>query len=692
MGKKQKKLHKDLERLLRGNRYWEWLALIDQGGLADQYPEQYETAWRTLIRKALRTPGAFDEFCERAQGLRRPARTRDRTLLPDYGFLMDLREFIRGKSEAGDLAPSNGLSPPARALRERAVSLDRDAFPEAAVRKLLKPFVENPRHVTKRQYHELAKVLKDSSMEQPVRDLGWMLVRLREMTGKQALEARPDLHPDDEFRNLDARCATIAGSLPAPLAAILFLPFCLRLTDFIAALPPERFGSRVSCLIPSLTFLFPLMAGEKAEAVQKELSFCGSGAEAIGASTERLDKAGFEDQVRMLGALRKAVKEQQPESSGPDPFSSLFEDEERRDPRRGALLALYEQVLGEIEQRKGSLGLRERRELAAVMDKIGAEDLPFLIEDHEDANQLAGLLGRFMRAGCLGKRTALLALMAAKRSRSPGLERSAAEVLNGDGPIEREDLLWILHEFSDLYLPRLRTLAPVMDRLIQAPHLWNLLIPELLSSVESCLITDAIMGRSRLARMLPQGMGVDGGRAAREIRDEVRQLGDAYLQLEPLQAFLSCFPKGWTREGFLCWLAYLRRTGNLVPYLVEKVENLAEMLEEDPIPFPFGMGHMLDLVMDQFAVLARFLTEHADDFERMDLDAARKILLPILPLAGGIPQGEALFIKVHNVLEKRSLDGDEAARPLADLILNHLRILARPRKASGRRRPGRRRS
>lgn len=688
MGKKQKKVRKDLERLFRGNRYWEWLTVIDQERLADQYPEQCETVWKTLIRKALRTPSGFDEFCERARGLRPPARTRDRTLLPDYGFLMDLREFIAGNGEAGVRASSNGLSPPARMLRERAAGLDRDAFPEAAVRRILKPFLERPGEVTIRQYNELAKALKISSLQVPVRDLGRMLVRLRKLTGRQPMKARLDLHPDDEFRNLDAEYAAIAGSLPASLAGILLLPFCRRMADFIAGLPPERFANRVSGLISSLRFLFPLMAGGKAEAVKTELSFCGCGVEAVVTSVKKLEKTGFEDDVGMLGLLRMALKEQQPGRSGPDSFFSLFEDEKPGNPQE-ALFTLYERVLGEIERRQGSLGPRERRELAGVMDRVGAEDLPFLIEDAADADQLTGLLGRFMRAGCLGKRTGLLALMAGRRSRSPVLERSAAEVLSNLGPLEREDLQWVLHEFHALFLPRLRALAPIMDRMGQ-PGLWDILLTELLRGTESFLIAGTIMARSRLpsiahvARADSDATGV--------IRDEVRQLGGTYPQLEPLRAFLSCFPEGWTREGFVRWLTYVRQTGNLAPYLAEEVGNIAALLEEHLMPFPFGAEQTVNLILDQLAVLAGFMKEHADDFGSMDLDAAGKILRSLLLIAEIIPQGEGLFLKIYNVLEKRSLEGDGAARPLADLVLERIRTIARPMKTSGRRRRGRRRS
>jgi hypothetical protein len=299
-----------------------------------------------------------------------------------------------------------------------------------------------------------------------------------------------------------------------------------------------------------------------------------------------MEAAGFEDHVAMLGALRKAMKEQRPDNGESDPFFSLFEDEEQAGPRRETLFALYRKVLEGIERRQTSLTQRERRELAEVMDRFGAEDLPYRIGDPEDAKGLADLLGRFMRAGCLGKRTALVALMAGRRSRSPGVARSAGEILNETGPLQREDLIWVLHEFRDLFLPHLRTLAPVMDRLNQSPILWGILIPELLRDLESSLIAETGMKGNRLPGMPAEGLMAHGD-AHVLMRDELKHLGEVYPQLEPLRTFLSCFPKGWNREGFLRWLTYVRGTVNFVPYLVEKVSAIEGILEEGPLPFPF---------------------------------------------------------------------------------------------------------
>jgi hypothetical protein len=692
VGKKQKKARKDLERLLRSGQYWEWLTMVDQGALADQFSGQYELAWHTLIRKALRTEQGFEEWCEKAPPLRRPVRARDQTLLADYAFLMGLRDFLEGKKDACAMAPLKGLSPPARALREGMLKLDRDAFPETAIPRLLKPFLDKPKSVTRRHYNELAKALKGSSMEKPVQDLGVMLAQLRALTGKRSPKNPPGVLIDDRFYSLDNRCMTLGRSLPDSLSLLLTLPLCWQLADFIGALPPSYFTERVAALASSMPFLFPRMAGEKAKAVNRALSFTEENfgqARSISGLEEALEKAGFEDQVKMLGIVRRSVRRNgTPEDLDLDPFEGLFEREEEPQDRR-ALRLTYDALLTAIEGRKHALGMKERRELAAVMDRIGAEDITFLMGSPDDTNRLAHLLMRFIRAGCAGKRLSLLALVAGRRSRSRDLERLGCESLKESGSVEKTDLRWFLDRFRALYFPHLRAMIPVLDLLGADQDLWDLVVSELVEGAESALLSDAAMERSPLFRALSADGAGPEWKMGSTLRRELSGLG-GYPQVDPLRAFVNCFPKGFVKGGFYCWLTHLRQEGRHVPWLIERVKSIGEALEGPDILL--GVAPIQNVLRDELADVVRFLAEHADDFVRMDAEAAWKILLPLLPHVEGAPHGSSLLLKTLNVFQKRAHEGDTRAARLSDAIMETLRVLrgrvGRPRGGRrGRRRP-----
>jgi hypothetical protein len=691
VGKKQKKVRKDLERLFRTNRYWEWLAIVDQRELAGQLSGPYEMAWHTLIRKALRTAQGFEEWCEKAPTLRRPVRARDQSLLPDYTFLMGLWDFLEGKKNARDMTAPKGLSPPARALCEGVSHIDPDGFPETAIRRLLRPFVEKPQSVTRRQYNELAKALKSSSMEKPVREMGGMLAQLREITGKRAVGSPPDARLDDRFSNLDEMCAMLGRSLPGPLSMLLTLPLCWRLADFIAELPSPYFSERVARLASSMPFLFPRMVGEKAEAVNRALSFTGKGFEQA-QSFARLggppEKAAFEDQVKMLGVLRRSVRQKEtPEDLELDLFEELFvEDEEPQEQR--ALRLTYEAILEGIELRKKSLGMKERRELAAFMDRIGAEDIPFLMGGPDDANQLASLLMRFIRAGCAGRQLSLLALVAGRRSRTHDLERSAREILKESGPMEKTDLRRFLERSKDLYFPHLSAMIPVFDLLGEDQDLWDLVVSELVEGAESAILADVAMDRSPFFwAFRTEGAGFERTMGS-ALRKELNGLG-AYPQIEPLRAFMNCFPKGFVKGGYYCWLTYLRQERRHVPWLVEKVPTIGGALEVPDIVF--DVKPIQNVFRDQLADVVRFLTEHADDFAHMETEAAWKILFPLLPHAAKAPHGGALLLKTLDIFEKRAHEGDEGAARISAAISGTLRVLrGRVRRPRGGRKERRR--
>ena len=400
VAKSRKKARKELDRLLRSEKYWEWLCLVEKEDLAGQYREQMDQAWRSVTRRALRRVSGFEEFCQEARRLKKPPTGRDRSLLADYAFLLGLDALLQSGEKPEHLALSKDLSPAARALRERISALEGAPFSEARLEKLLKPFIETPCKVARRHYGQLAKSLAGTSMERPVRELGEHLATLRSLTGKSASRRMQQPSFWEEMEDLDVFCAALSERLPATFFQVLVHPLAWQLADFIGALPPAGFTQRVSRALSALPFLFPLASGDRHPTVARELTLTGANRSlplSVTQVEERLHQAPFEEQVRLLGVLRLAVKRQDQEER-PHSFLDFFAEPEQPIQQK-ALRAVYEKVLEGIEARLPAIGPRDRRELTRVMDAVLAEDVPYLLDEPAEHGQMAQVLERFMRRG-----------------------------------------------------------------------------------------------------------------------------------------------------------------------------------------------------------------------------------------------------------------------------------------------------
>ena len=274
--------------------------------------------------------------------------------------------------------------------------------------------------------------------------------------------------------------------------------------------------------------------------------------------------------------------------------------------------------------------------------------------------------------------------MTTRRSRSLVLERAAHELLKSSGPLEEAELRWALEEFRPLYLPYLRALGPLLDYLPGEQTIWDGLFFQLATAIEHFLLAGAAMQRSPWSADFGPKTA-DWDQADRDLlRRDTQELA-RYSQLVPLTGLLTCFPQGYTHEGFLCWLKHLRATGKYFPYVAAKSEQLAVHLEDPDLHL--GMGSVLaQLAWEQMNILCAFLLKQMDDIRHMDSEALGRVLRPLLPHAARVPQGRSLLLKIYRLLEERAGSGDESADRLVEPVLQLLMLMGRTPSRKPRRR------
>ena len=120
----QKRFKKELGKMLSAGRYWEWLEILEKESVVAEFRREWQEAWQTLARRALRDPQHMEEFLSRSRALRQ------RPDISEIKFLSLLKEFIEKDEEGEKLASLKGLSFPGEAIRRQAMSWENDLFPE----------------------------------------------------------------------------------------------------------------------------------------------------------------------------------------------------------------------------------------------------------------------------------------------------------------------------------------------------------------------------------------------------------------------------------------------------------------------------------------------------------------------------------------------------------------------------------
>jgi hypothetical protein len=150
---KKKRVAKEIDKLWRHAKYWDWLRLVEQEGLVQAQLPQWQEAWRHLCRWALRLPGHLEEFWQHLTELKN---------IPDYPdivLLRQLKDFLEDKDVRPAIAALTGLSPAAQLFRENLLSWSWDAAQDKKIGRVLKILINQPEKVTGRTFTELGRLL-----------------------------------------------------------------------------------------------------------------------------------------------------------------------------------------------------------------------------------------------------------------------------------------------------------------------------------------------------------------------------------------------------------------------------------------------------------------------------------------------------------------------------------------------------
>ena len=143
---KKRRLSKEIDKLWRNAKYWQWLRLVEQEGLVKAQSAQWQEAWRNLCRWALRLPGHLEEFWQRL------AELKNIPDFPDIVLIRQLKDFLEDKDVRPAIVALNGLSPAARLFREKLLSWSWESAQDKKIGRLLKILINQPEKVSGRTF------------------------------------------------------------------------------------------------------------------------------------------------------------------------------------------------------------------------------------------------------------------------------------------------------------------------------------------------------------------------------------------------------------------------------------------------------------------------------------------------------------------------------------------------------------
>ncbi|MBF0343210.1 MAG: hypothetical protein HQL06_03175 [Nitrospirae bacterium] len=85
---KEKRVRKELDKLLNSGRYWQWIKEIQEADLKDHYTKEWISVWQDLSKQVLRHPEKLPEFWKDCTKIKSPPE------IPDIKLHFYVREFL----------------------------------------------------------------------------------------------------------------------------------------------------------------------------------------------------------------------------------------------------------------------------------------------------------------------------------------------------------------------------------------------------------------------------------------------------------------------------------------------------------------------------------------------------------------------------------------------------------------------
>jgi hypothetical protein len=403
---KKKRLAKDLEKLWRTGKYWEWVQLIGQIEQVKLYQAQWQEAWRYLCRQALRLPDQLEEFWGRLA--KQPLAPE----LPDLIFIRGLKIFIDSGAIPPDIAALSGLSPPAQMLRKNLLSWSPDPTQDRKISRLLNLLTQQPDKVTGKTFNDLAALVQPNPLAGALHSLGKTINQIRKLNHREGFNPHLVGMGQPELKRADNLVSRLAPTWNPTVRMALLHPFRHQLDKCLRGLWAQENFEKILALTSWLPFLCSQTLGPDAARLrdysrqQAEGGFSESECLAV---LEQSAGQGLESQALALGQIRRALKASTPSQR----LLAKF--------RAG-----YFRLLNEIGKLQPTLKPREKVDLRRVMDPVLFEDRRWLEDEDyfwEDFLELA------FAAGVAGAKLSILVLLTPAPDIHPSVRKQARENL-----------------------------------------------------------------------------------------------------------------------------------------------------------------------------------------------------------------------------------------------------------------------
>jgi hypothetical protein len=656
---KKRRVSKEIDKLWRNARYWDWLKLVEQEGLVQAQSAQWREAWRNLCRWALRLPGHLEEFWQHLGELKHIPD------FPDIVLIRQVQDFLEAEEVRPAIAALTGLSPAAQLFREKLLSWSGGAAQDKKIARLLKTLVTQPEKVTGRTFTELGTLLAPNPLSETIHSLSKAINQVRKFNSKTAKGNRNWVGLEDrDLKIMDNRLDRLAGSLDPALREILLYPFICQISQHFERLVDREDFDGLAHLAAIVPFLFSQAAGPQAEYLKNR---CRSLAGVIATEKEAVDylkqalPQELETKVEALGKVRLAL-------NSLNPSERLLRE----------FYLFYIRVLEEIGKRQKELSPRDKIDLMRVMDPIIFSDLVWL-PDHPD--DVVSFLNKAIDSGCGGALVCTLTLL--KPTSDRALKRKARAKLQelpypGEKQMDR-----VLANLDGPIFPHVRLVKPLLELYPTEAGLRELLFDCLFFDAKMFLLTNTMAIKYEKLAHVGKRLMIALQDTVTTLKNDLNDFND-YEEAIILKDLFECFPEGYlTANGYHSLFLKIYSRQQSFDYLFSQLDTYfleGDMLGQDEIFFTLS-GEWLD---KQEELLFDFVIEYGDDLKTEPFDTIRQVVDRFCQPEFMDPKGLNFFLGLSNRLKGGIETGEVAVEDLQNRIMSLLLEYRQTRKRSRR--------
>ncbi|MBV6340942.1 hypothetical protein [Candidatus Magnetobacterium casense] len=644
---KAKREQKEIEKLLSGGRYWQWLEKVQEASLNDHYKKDWDDVWQTLAKQALRHPERLQEFWNNCVTIKSHPNS------ADVRLLFGIRGFIYDDSPTDDLMKIGGLSMPAEELRKRVMTWKDDSFPQKKLEKLLASFCKTPEKIVKRHFLSLAQLLQGTDLADYAQDLAQHIDYINRVGAKTDGKVK-----GDKLSEMDNYVSDIHEGLPSELGQILLYPFVVNLTKYLTTL--ARGGNTVAaanCVI-KMPFLFSLSAGDKAEQIQDSIANVNSQVLDNEYIEKKISVADLPGKIVLIRKLRELIHDA---SSGTRSYIAY-------------LRTLYREVMSEISHLQQTISEREKKAVSNVLGREVIHDLHLLYDTNRDLSEFLFMTGQ---SGCMNAKLATLAIVMKETLKNRRLMEIAQGILKNHHSDLQEELDWLFKNFESLVFPDVLYLRPLINLFGEHEGFNETLHAIVKSRLQTALMLGTISSEIRgLPDFFSYLMDIRGSSEdINTLRTELAEMKH-YEPFCNLSEYLDCFPTNkFSEKGFYRLFAKMYGDSGISAV----IDTFKALVEKQKNTAYYNMGIANDprggLVTMQNGAFLQLIDERWDDLKGIDTG----ILLRLAEIIIERFSANNILIRLYNLVDIRYNDGEAGLEDLHTKISSILRKIATAR-------------